>query len=321
MPNAIITGGAGFIASHLAEALAKDYNKIFLVDNLVRTGNTRNIDHLLQNPKFEFLNLDISNARDIAKLSNIHEDEGIDVVYHLAATRINRCAQNPYEGHRFLADGGYYIVEFCAANKIKMFFASTASVYNNPKRFPIEETDPCESHTIYGAAKYYTEGLMRSFAKNFGLQYSICRFFSVYGVRMDCEGAYTEIIFNWLNNINKGNNKVTVFGNPDEKVLDLVYVKDVVGAIIAATEEWKNEVYNVSTETGVTITDLIKTISETLEVKLEVEVKPENRTDIEKKRVGSVSKLKSLGWKPKYDLAKGIKETYKWINHLNNIKQ
>jgi UDP-glucose 4-epimerase len=137
---------------------------------------------------------------------------------------------------------------------------------------------------------------------------------------MDCEGAYTEIIFNWLNNINKGNNKVTVFGNPDEKVLDLVYVKDVVGAIVAATKEWNNEVYNVSTETGVTITDLIKTISETLEVELEVESKPENRTDIEKKRVGSVSKLKSLRWKPSYDLSEGIKETYQGISYLNGQK-
>jgi UDP-glucose 4-epimerase len=320
MANAIITGGAGFIASHLAEAIAKDYDKIFLVDNLVRTGNTRNIDHLIQRSKYEFLNLDISNVRDIAKLSNINEEESIDVVYHLAATRINRCAKNPYEGHRFLADGGYYMVEFCAANKIKMFFASTASVYNNPKRFPIEETDPCEPHTIYGAAKYYTEGLMRSFAKSYGLQYSICRFFSVYGVRMDCEGAYTEIIFNWLNNINKGKNKVTVFGNPDEKVLDLVYVKDVVGAILKATEEWKNEVYNVSTESGVTITELIETISKTLNIELEVEVRAENRTDIEKKRVGSVAKLKAIGWEPKYDLAKGVKETYEWISSLNSIR-
>ena len=253
-------------------------------------------------------------------LSNIHERNNIDVVYHLAATRINRCAQNPYEGHRFLADGGYYITEFCAANKIKMFFASTASVYNNPKRFPIEETDPCEPHTIYGAAKYYTEGLMRSFAKNWGLQYSICRFFSVYGVRMDCEGAYTEIIFNWLNSINRGNNRVTVFGNPDEKVLDLVYVKDVVNAILKSTEEWNNEVYNVSTESGVTITELIKTISKTLDADLEVRIKAENRTDIEKKRVGSVAKLKSIGWEPQYDLSKGIKETYEWISYLNGQK-
>lgn len=321
MANAIITGGAGFIASHLAEAIADKYDTIYLVDNLVRTNTTRNIDHLLDNPKFKFLQLDISKVEDISILCDIHEENDIEVVYHLAATRINRCAQNPYEGHRFLADGGYYIVEFCAANKIKMFFASTASVYNNPKRFPIEETDPCEPHTIYGAAKYYTEGLMRSFAKNWGLQYSICRFFSVYGVRMDCEGAYTEIIFNWLNNINKGENKVTVFGDPDEKVLDLVYVKDVVAAILKATEEWNNEVYNVSTETGVTISELIDTIIDTVaENGLEVEIKTENRTDIEKKRVGSVAKLKALGWEPKYDLAKGIKETYEWISYLNGQK-
>lgn len=244
----------------------------------------------------------------------------VEVIYHLAATRINRCAKDPDEGHKLLADAGFKVVKYCADNNIKLFFASTASVYNNPKRFPIEETDPCEPHTLYGAAKYYTEGLMRSFAKNNGLQYSICRFFSVYGVRMDCEGAYTEIIFNWLNNINKGDNRVTVFGNPDEKVLDLVYVKDVVNAILKATEEWNNEVYNVSTETGVTITELIRTISKTLDVDLEVSIKAENRTDIEKKRVGSVAKLKTIGWKPEYNLSKGIKETYEWISSLNGQK-
>jgi UDP-glucose 4-epimerase len=219
----------------------------------------------------------------------------------------------------FLADGGFNVVNHCAQYGLKLFFSSTASVYNNPKRFPIEEIDPCEPHTLYGAAKYYTESLMRSFAKTHGLKYSICRFFSVYGVRMDCEGAYTEIIFNWLNSISRGERKVTVFGNPDEKVLDLVYVKDVVSAILKVTEEWNNEVYNVSTEEGVTITDLIKTISETLNVELEVETKPETRTDIEKKRVGSVERLKGLGWEPKYDLTKGIKETYQWISSLTGL--
>ena len=311
MANAIITGGAGFIASHLAEAIESKYDKIYLIDNLVRTNGTRNIDHLPS--KFAFIEAEVSEF-DFSSIPNV------EVIYHLAATRINRCAKDPAEGHKLLADAGFKIVQYCADNNIKLFFASTASVYNNPKRFPIEETDPCEPHTLYGAAKYYTEGLMRSFAKNNGLQYSICRFFSVYGVRMDCEGAYTEIIFNWLNNINRGENKVTVFGNPDEKVLDLVYVKDVVAAILKATKEWNNEVYNVSTESGVTITDLIKTISEALNVNLEVETKAENRTDIEKKRVGSVNKLKVIGWIPQYDLTRGIKETYEWISNLNNIK-
>lgn len=311
MANAIITGGAGFIASHLAEAIESKYDKIYLIDNLVRTNGTRNIEHL--SDKFVFIKFEIS-------LFNFSSIPDVEVIYHLAATRINRCAKDPDEGHKLLADAGFKVVKYCAENNIKLFFASTASVYNNPKRFPIEETDPCEPHTLYGAAKYYTEGLMRSFAKNSGLQYSICRFFSVYGVRMDCEGAYTEIIFNWLNNINKGDNRVTVFGNPDEKVLDLVYVKDVVNAILKATEEWNNEVYNVSTETGVTITELIKTISKTLNVDLEVSIKAENRTDIEKKRVGSVAKLKAIGWEPEYNLSKGIKETYEWINSLNGQK-
>lgn len=308
MNNAIITGGAGFIASHLAEAIADKYHRIYLIDNLVRTENLRNIDHLPKD-KFFFINADISNFQ----FSSINAE----VVYHLAATRINRCAKFPEEGHRFLADGGFNVVNHCAQFGIKLFFSSTASVYNNPKKFPIEETDPCEPHTIYGAAKYYTESLIRSFAKTHGLKYSMCRFFSVYGPRMDCEGAYTEIIFNWLNSINKGQNKVTVFGNPQEKVLDLVYVKDVVNAILKSTEDWNNEVYNVSTEEGVTITKLIDTMSNTLNVKLEVEEKPENRIDIEKKRVGAVHKLKTIGWVPKYDLENGIKETYQWINSLS----
>ena len=310
MANAIITGGAGFVASHLAEAIADKYDKIYLIDNLVRTESLRNIKHLLGD-KFIFIEAEISKF-------NFTTIEA-EVIYHLAATRINRCAKFPEEGHTFLADGGFNVVRHCAEKGLKLFFASTASVYNNPKRFPILETDPCEPHTLYGAAKYYTENLMRSFAKTHGLEYTICRFFSVYGERMDCEGAYTEIIFNWLDAIRRGERRVTVFGNPNEKVLDLVYVKDVVGAIQKVTEVWDNEVYNVSTEEGVTITDLIKIISETLNVKLEVDTKPENRTDIERKRVGSVERLRSIGWEPTYDLSRGIKETYQWISSLTGL--
>lgn len=306
--NAIITGGAGFIASHLAKAIQNKYEKIYLIDNLVRTNSLRNIEHLLSD-KFIFIKAEVSEF-DFTTLENI------EIVYHMASTRINRCAKYPLEGHKFLADGGLNIVKYCAENKVKLFFASTASVYNNPKRFPIEETDSCEPHTIYGSAKYYTENLMRTFAKSHGLQYSICRFFSVYGVRMDCDGAYTEIIFNWLNQINKGSYQITVFGNPDEKILDLVYIDDVINAILKVTENWSNDVYNVSTELGISITNLIKVIENELDIKLEVSIFPENRTDIENKRVGSSEKLKGLGWKPKNSINDGIKKTYEWIKIL-----
>lgn len=308
MNNTVITGGAGFIASHLAEALKDKYDKIYLLDNLVRTNGLRNIKHLLGD-KFVFIEAEVSEF-DFSQLENIK------AIYHLAATRINRCAKDPLEGHKLLADAGLNIVKHCAENNIKLFFSSTASVYNNPKRFPIEETDPCEPHTIYGAAKYYTESLMRTFAKSHNLKYSICRFFSVYGDRMDCEGAYTEIIFNWLNQINQRNNKITVYGNPDEKILDLVYVEDVINAILTVTEDWSNETYNVSTETGVSIAELIKIIEKELEIQLEVNILSENRTDIENKRVGSTKKLKKLGWEPKNSINQGILKTYKWIQTI-----
>lgn len=306
MSNAVITGGAGFVGSHLADAIKDKYDKIYLIDNLVRTGGLRNIKHLFNDNKFVLIEADISEF-------DFNQLENVTTVYHLAATRINRCAKDPYEGHKFIADGGFNVVRYCAENKINLFFSSTASVYNNPKRFPIMEEDPCEPHTIYGAGKYYTENLIRTFAKSHGLKYSICRFFSVYGVRMDCEGAYTEIIFNWLDQINKGNNKVTVYGNPDEKILDLVYVDDVVNAILKVTETFTNDVYNVSTEEGISISELIKVIERSLNIKLEVNTLPENRTDIENKRVGSVQKLKKLGWNPQVDISSGIVKTYNWI--------
>lgn len=305
--NAIITGGAGFIGSHLAERLVKEgFNKIYLIDNLVRSNNLRNIP---DSPQIEFIygdttTFDFSVFKDITHF------------FHLAATRINRCAQYNREGHEFIANSGFNVVDYCTKNQIKLFFSSTASVYNKPKRQPIEEEDPCTPHTIYGAGKYYTENLMRSYDNMYGLNYTINRFFSVYGVRMDSAGAYTEVIFNWLNNIKNANNQITVYGNPDEKILDLVYVEDVVNAIILTTFNSNKEVFNISTQEGVTLTDLISTIENVTNTKLDIKILAENRTDIENKRVGNTSKLKSLGWDNNISLHEGIKRTYEWITSL-----
>ena len=239
--NAIITGGAGFIGSHLSERLIKEgFNKIYLVDNLIRSNSLRNVP---KNSNIEFVYGEVSTF-DFSVFKDITH------FFHLAATRINRCAQYNREGHEFITNSGFNVVDYCYKNHIKLFFASTASVYNKPERQPIQENNPCVPHTIYGAGKYYTENLIRSYDNMYGLNYTINRFFSVYGVRMDNAGAYTEVIFNWLNNIKNGNNHITVFGNPDEKILDLVYVDDVVEAIITSTFNSNKEVYNVMLEDG-----------------------------------------------------------------------
>lgn len=305
--NAIISGGAGFVGGHLSRRLLNEgFDKIYIVDNLVRSHNLRNV---LNNPNIEFVYGDVFSY-DFTLFNNVTH------FFHLAATRINRCAHNNKEGHDYIASGGFNIVNYCAKNNIKLFFSSTASVYNKPKRQPIKEEDPCTPHTIYGAGKYYTENLIRSYDNMIGFNYTINRFFSVYGIGMDCEGAYTEVIFNWLNNIKNNNLDITVYGNPDEKILDLVYVDDVVDAIILTTFNSNKEVFNVSTQNGVTLSKLIETIEMVTNTNLNLNIVPENRTDIENKRVGDTTKLRNLGWNNNINLQTGIEKTYEWITGL-----
>ena len=305
--NAIISGGAGFIGRHLSTKLLKEgFNKVIILDNLVRSQNLRNVPN---HPSIEFIYGDVSTF-DFSKFVNITH------FFHLAATRINRCAKFNREGHEYIANSGFNVVDYCSKNKIKLFFASTASVYNKPKIQPIVEDSPCTPHTIYGAGKYYTENLIRSYDNMYGLNYTINRFFSVYGPRMDCEGAYTEVIFNWLNQIHQGNNEITVFGNPDEKILDLVYVEDVVNAIILTTFNSNKDVFNVSTQHGISLSKLIEVIELVTGEHLKVNILPENRTDIENKRVGDTTKLKNLGWNNDVRLKEGIQKTWNWINNL-----
>jgi len=131
---------------------------------------------------------------------------------------------------------------------------------------------------------------------------------------MDSSGAYTEVIFNWLNSIKEGNNSINIQGNPDEKVLDLVYVTDVVDAIVLSTFNSNKKIFNVSTEEGVTLTELIETIESVTGVTLKKRISPDTRKDLEMKRVGDTSRLRKLGWKRKTTLQEGILSTWEWIN-------
>lgn len=312
--NAILTGGGGFIGSHLIDRLLeeKKFSKIWIIDNLIRTKTTRNIDHILDDPRIEFLQKDISKFN-----FNYFDRKNITHCFHLASTRINRISQPEYnrEGHIFVADGGFNVVDYCAKNDIKLWFASTASVYNRPKRFPIKEDDPCTPHTIYGAGKYYTENLIRSYDNMYNFDYAITRFFSVYGERMDNKGVYTEVIFNWFNNIAHGINNVIIYGNPKEKIIDMVHVDDVVQAIILSTFASNKGTFNVSTQTGISLHDLVKVFEKITKTKLNVITKPDPRTDIENKRVGSIVRLKEIGWKQEVSLEEGLRRTWSWIQN------
>jgi len=316
MNSVLITGGAGFLGSHLAERIInneeyKNYNVIIL-DNLVRTNSLKNIEHLLSNPKLKFHHTDISTCN----FEDFVDPFTVLWVFHLAATRINRCNDKPLEGHKYIADGGVKLIDWVSKYNIKFFFASSASVYQKPKELPIKESINCLPHTIYGSGKLYCENILRSYHELFGLEYVINRFFSIYGIRMDSSGPYTEILWNFFNQIKKGKKDIFLYGNPDEKVLDLVYVDDVVDAVLLTMKNSKNDIFNVSTQTGITLTNLVDLMEEITDTKLNRIILNEERKDIELKRIGDVSKLRKLGWEYKISLKEGLEKTWQWIKNL-----
>jgi len=317
----LITGGAGFVGSRLAIMLLNKYTNldIVLCDNLLRTNSMNNVDEVKRHcPSssrvfFEYCDITTDNIYSLM--------QGVDYVCHLAATRINRGWYYMQEAHNCLATGTFKVYDAAVENNVKkIYYASSASVYQGlfcDILNPIKEDSVCQPHTIYGAAKYYGENLLKSFNKKYDIEYCISRFFSVYGVGMDSESPYTEVIPRWINSaLNKQN--ICSIGNPDESILDLVEVNDVCEAIICMLENGKNSVYNVCSGEGTSLRDLYLLINKEAENLLGYQVGLDTinnatRKDIEKVRIGCSAKLKSLGWQPKVSLQDGIKELFKHV--------
>lgn len=178
----LITGGAGLIGSHIAEILAGESpREIVVLDNFDR-GRRENLAPASAIYPITMVQGDI---RDTAVVQRVMED--IDIVFHQAAIRITQCAQEPRLAHDVLSTGTFNVLEAAvAAGVSKVVAASSASVLGAADLFPTDEDHhPYNNRTIYGAAKVYNEGLLRSFAEMYGLKYVALRYFNVYGPRMD----------------------------------------------------------------------------------------------------------------------------------------
>ena len=129
-----------------------------------------------------------------------------DLVFHMAALRITQCAENPRHAMEVMADATFDLLELCVKHKVeKVIAASSASVYGMAEQFPTTESHhPYNNWTLYGAAKVFNEGLLRSFHHMYGLNYAAMRYFNVYGPRMDIHGVYTEVLIRWMERIDRG---------------------------------------------------------------------------------------------------------------------
>lgn len=305
----LVTGGAGTIGSHIVDQLVEaEADEIIVLDNLVR-GRRQNLAGALDNSAVRLVEGDIRDRDLVTELMH-----GIDVVFHQAAIRITQCAEEPRLALEVLVDGTFNVVEAAAAQGVrKVVAASSASIYGLAEEFPTtEHHHPYANDTLYGAAKTFNEGLLRSFHAMSGLDYIALRYFNVYGPRMDVHGVYTEVLIRWMERIAQGKPPL-IFGDGSQ-TMDFVYVEDIARAnILAATADASDEVFNVASGVETSLVDLATGLLKVMDSDLEIEYGPERSVNGVRRRLADTSGAADrLGFRAEISLEEGLRRLVEW---------
>ncbi len=247
----LVTGGAGFVGSHIVDLLVGEGCEVVVVDNMVR-GRPANLLTALRSGGVELIEGDI---RDTGLMRQLVAN--CDTVFHQAALRITHCAAEPDAAMQVMVNATYDLLRLCVDLGVrKVVMASSASIYGMAGTFPTaEDQHPYNNRTLYGAAKVFGEGLLRSFNDMYGLDYVALRYFNVYGPRMDIHGRYTEVMVRWMNRIESGLPPV-IFGD-GLQTMDMIHVRDVARAnILAAETAVTDAVFNVGSDSETSLRDL-----------------------------------------------------------------
>jgi len=304
----VVTGGAGFIGSHLCCQLVAQGNDVVVIDTLLR-GNKIPKDVFGQ---IEFHQVDVADAEKVAEIT-----KGADVIYHFAAILgVDIVADNPIETMETEVNGMQSVAAAAIRNGItKIVYASTSGVYGHlALEKSVDEDILVDPRTSYAMAKRYNEIYLASLFEEKGINSVAIRFFNVYGLRQDNRMVIPRFFEQALNN-----DPITVYGT-GEQTRDFTYVDDAVKASIMLGEDVKGfEIYNVANERESTIEELAVTIKELANSSSELKYinAPKKRYDYEVgRRYGSSAKLENhIGYKPNTDLADGLNVILSAINN------
>ena len=305
----LVTGGAGTIGSTLVdELLAAGVAHVDVLDNLVR-GRLSNLDDALASDRVTLVEGDIRDARLVDELT-AHKD----VVFHQAAIRITQCAEEPRLALEVLVDGTFNVVEAAARHRVtKLIAASSASVYGMAEQFPTTEHHHHENNdTLYGAAKSFNEGLIRSFRAMQGLDYVLLRYFNVYGPRMDVHGLYTEVLVRWMERIADGEPPL-IFGD-GQQTMDFICVPDIARANVrAAQSDIAEGTYNIASGTETSLLELAEALLRVMGSDLGVQHGPERAVNGVARRLADTSAAqRDLGFVSTIGLEEGLRRLVAW---------
>lgn len=306
--NILVTGGAGFIGSHLTDALMKG-NKIFCVDN-ISSGNCENVEHLMDNANFKFIEHDVKNELAVK--------DSIDQIYHLASRA------SPVDFKKFPVDillsnslGTYNMLKLAKEKRAKILFTSSSEVYGDPLEHPQKETywghvNCTGERSCYDESKRFGEALCMAFYREHKVDVRIARIFNTYGPRMKINDG--RVMPNFITQALNGE-PLTVYGN-GRQTRSFCYVGDMVdGLIKLMNSKFVAEPFNLGNPNETNILELAGLIKRFSESNSKIVYKPLPEDDPEKRKP-DISKAKSrLGWEPKINLESGLKKTIEWFRN------
>lgn len=307
----LVTGGAGFIGSHMVERLLKDGHTVTVLDNL----STGSVDYL---PKeVTFIKGDTANAEDVEKAFK----EPVDAVFHIAgcASTINSFT-DPFSDVRANFHGGINVAMKCVEHKVpRLLYASSMTAYGFVESLPVKETQPTVPVSYYGITKYASERFIHAtgLRKDIDTKLNVTSFrmFNVYGPRQSLTNPYQGVMAIFIGNVLR-NEPITLFGDGQQS-RDFVFIDDVVNAWVGSLENEKTfgEVYNIGFGQDRSMNDLIATILTTVgkdPTTYPINHKPERPGDQRHMRADITKMNQATGWEPKYNLQKGLEKTLEW---------
>jgi UDP-glucose 4-epimerase len=309
----LVTGGAGLIGSHIVDLLTQEQQQgrvsdILVLDNFVR-GRRENLEQAFQRGTVTIIEGDL---RDRALLGKVMD--GVDQVFHQAAIRITQCAEEPRLALEVMVDATFNVLEAAVNAKVgRVVAASSASVLGLAEEFPTTERHhPYNNRTLYGAAKAFNEGLLRSFNDMYGLDYVALRYFNVYGPRMDIYGAYTEVLIRWMDRILEGKPPL-IFGD-GRQTMDFVYVTDIARAnMLAMNSSVTDRVFNVASGVETSLDELARALLGVMGSDLPLEYAPARKVNPVSRRLAEVENAhQSIGFKARVSLDDGLRELVAW---------
>ena len=301
MSSFLITGSSGFLGKHLVSSIEKNH-KVLGLSNDAQYNKSKNFSHLQ-------LNL---------KKKKIEIKQSISTIVHLAAmSDITLCNKNPSLCYDINISGTKKMLDICRKKDANFIFASSSYVYGHPKKLPISEKEPLKPNSIYGASKILAESLCEGYAKIYGLNITVLRFFSIYGPN----SPNHNIIFNIIKQQLKSPN-ITI-GNRKPK-RDFVYVDDVINAIKLVSKNQKGfDILNVGSGKSFSIEYICKKIAKISKKKQKIvtDNKKVRKNDIPEMRC-SYGRIKKIhNWKPKISIDYGLAKTYDYYLNMKKSKK